>query len=128
VERLLKLFSILPKSYALYGYVVRISLYKILINDSICTGAYEIFVTGKYLLMLMLFGCHLSRKTASNYTDTFDLLLDTYNDIGEHLSILAQYQKLFPDHSQVNRVLEQVFRDIFEFHLTALEYFQQPCK
>jgi hypothetical protein len=71
---------------------------------------------------------HSSRKTASCYAETFDLLLDTYLNIGDHLRILAQYQQMFPDDEKINPVLEHVFCDIFEFHLMSLEYFKQPCK
>ena len=62
---------------------------------------------------------------ASTYAEAFDALLDAYQQIGESLPLLSQYQNLFERNPHMRRVLELIYMDILEFHKKALKYFQQ---
>ncbi|KAH0562509.1 hypothetical protein GP486_002801 [Trichoglossum hirsutum] len=62
---------------------------------------------------------------ASTFADAFDALLDAYQDIGENIPLLAQYESLFKDNPHMYTVLELIYADILEFHRKALGYFKQ---
>ncbi|XTI89154.1 hypothetical protein V2W45_1469393 [Cenococcum geophilum] len=67
---------------------------------------------------------------ASAYSEAFDALLDAYEEIGNNLPLLSQYQDLL-EHVRVShnphfqRALTLIYIDILEFHKKALKYFQQ---
>ncbi|KKY27176.1 putative c2h2 domain containing protein [Diplodia seriata] len=60
------------------------------------------------------------------YHDAFNALLDAYVDIGESIPLLAQYEQVFQDKSQMHVVLEFVYTDVLEFHSSAIKYFKSP--
>jgi hypothetical protein len=66
-------------------------------------------------------------QITNNYVKAFDALLDKYEDMGEQLDVLAQYQALFDsnDNSHLSTVLEMIYADILDFHGKALHYFKQ---
>jgi len=69
-----------------------------------------------------------SLQVASTFADAFDALLDAYQDIGENIPLLAQYESLFKDNPHMYTVLELIYTDILEFHRKALSYFKQRSK
>lgn len=69
-----------------------------------------------------------SSQIASAYTEAFDALLDAYQQIGESLPLLAQYQALFERNPNMQKVLALIYSDILEFHKKALKYFRQRSK
>jgi hypothetical protein len=54
--------------------------------------------------------------------EDFDLLLDAYQEIGEHIPFLEQYEYLFKQDA-MKRVLALMYADIIEFHARAYRYF-----
>ena len=64
-------------------------------------------------------------KTASNYTDAFDILLDAYKDIGNNLPQFEKYGKLFGNKRSVRKVLLEVFEGILRFHKRAMGFFRR---
>jgi hypothetical protein len=64
-------------------------------------------------------------QVASAYAEAFDALLDAYQQIGESIPLLSQYQTLFARNPHMRKVLEMIYADILEFHKKALKYFQQ---
>ena len=64
-------------------------------------------------------------KTASNYTDAFDILLDAYKDIGNNLPHFEQYAQLFGRKRSVQKVLAEIFGGILRFHKRAMGFFRR---
>lgn len=69
---------------------------------------------------------HMGSQVASTFYEAFNVLLDSYQRISESLPLLAQYQSLFQSNAHMVKTLELVYRDIFEFHHLALNYFKKP--
>lgn len=65
---------------------------------------------------------------ASSYAEAFDALLDAYQQIGENIPLLSQYQALFERNPHMRKVLEMIYADILRFHEKALKYFRQRGK
>jgi hypothetical protein len=53
------------------------------------------------------------------------LLLDAYQQIGEQVPQLSQYQQLFATSAHMGTILAMIYQDILEFHREALKYFKQ---
>lgn len=67
-----------------------------------------------------------SYQVAGSFADAFHELLDVYEKLGESFPLLDQYDRLFREDSNMLRVLTFIYKDILDFHLQALRYFQQP--
>ena len=68
-------------------------------------------------------------QIASAYAEAFDALLDdAYQQIGESLPLLSQYQALFQRNPSMRKVLALIYNDILEFHKKALKDFRQRSK
>ena len=65
-------------------------------------------------------------KTASNYADAFDLLLDAYKDIGNSLPQFGKYARLFSNNPGIRKVLVEIFEGILRFHKRAMGFFRRP--
>ncbi|KAF2680197.1 C2H2 domain-containing protein [Lentithecium fluviatile CBS 122367] len=61
--------------------------------------------------------------TASNFTDSFDVLLDAYEQIGEQLPLLQEYEDLFHHSPHMIQALVLMYIDILEFHQNAIRFF-----
>jgi hypothetical protein len=64
-------------------------------------------------------------KTAATFSDSFDALLDAYQEIAENLPILEGYQSTFAKNERMQVVLECVWSNILDFHIRALRIFDQ---
>jgi hypothetical protein len=64
-------------------------------------------------------------KVACTFHEAFDALLDSYQRIGEHIPLLAQYEGYFRNHPQMTRVLRLMYEDILKFHFKAMKYFKK---
>ena len=64
-------------------------------------------------------------KTASTWTESFNILLDAYEQIGESIPQFEQYRALFGRSSDMQKVLGLVYTDILEFHRRALKFFKR---
>jgi hypothetical protein len=65
-------------------------------------------------------------QVTSNWADSFDTILDAYQQIGEQIPLLKQYQILFDHSPHMQKVLEMIYLDILEFHRRALRIFSGP--
>ncbi|KAJ6150201.1 hypothetical protein N7471_001400 [Penicillium samsonianum] len=63
---------------------------------------------------------------ASNFTEAFSKLLDTYEVIGESLPLLNKCQGVLENTPYVYQALESIYLDILEFHEHTLRYFTKP--
>lgn len=70
----------------------------------------------------------LRRQVASTWVESFDVLLDAYEEIGEKLPQLLEYGELFERHAHMRKVLELMYGDILEFHRRALKFFSRPSE
>lgn len=59
----------------------------------------------------------------SNWAESFDTLLDAYQQIAENIPLFLQYQTLFEHSPHISKVLEMIYEDILEFHQSALRMF-----
>ena len=67
-------------------------------------------------------------QTASAFADSFEILLDAYQHIGECLPLLSEYESLFRDHPYMLDALVLVYIDILDFHRRAMRFFQGKGK
>lgn len=67
-------------------------------------------------------------QTASNFVDSWETLLDAYQQIGEQLPLLQEYESLFHSSPHMIQVLELIYIDILDFHQQAMRYFSGKCK
>ncbi|KAH8586783.1 C2H2 domain-containing protein [Bisporella sp. PMI_857] len=63
-------------------------------------------------------------QTTSTWTEIFESILDAYEQIGEHMPLLEQYQSLFGTKPHMNRVLALIYTDILKFHKKAVRMFR----
>ncbi|KAF2638941.1 hypothetical protein P280DRAFT_470952 [Massarina eburnea CBS 473.64] len=61
--------------------------------------------------------------TASNFADTFETLLEAYEQIGEQLPLLEAYESLFHQSPHMLQALENMYMDILEFHSEAVKFY-----
>ncbi|PVH69331.1 hypothetical protein DL98DRAFT_625565, partial [Cadophora sp. DSE1049] len=61
--------------------------------------------------------------TASTWADSFEILLDAYSQLGEHIPLLQQYHSLFGSTSELITVLLMIYEDILSFHKEATKFF-----
>jgi hypothetical protein len=62
-------------------------------------------------------------QLASEYTKSFDALLDAYSQIAEALPRFDRYRAAFIDNPDFQKVLGVVYEDILEFHRRAYKFF-----
>lgn len=70
----------------------------------------------------------LRHQIASTWVESFDELLDAYEEISENIPQLSEYGELFKRHAHMRKVLELMYGDILEFHRRALKFFNRPSK
>ncbi|KAH7122481.1 C2H2 domain-containing protein [Dendryphion nanum] len=61
--------------------------------------------------------------TAHTFAESFEVLLDAYERIGEQLPLLADYEALFSNSPRMLNVLELMYMDILTFHQDAMRFF-----
>jgi hypothetical protein len=71
-------------------------------------------------------GNYIYPQIASNYVESLDRLLEVYEQIGEAMPGMKEYEKVFDRYPRIRSVLEVYFCDILEFNLNALEVFDRP--
>ncbi|KAF2807330.1 putative zinc finger protein [Mytilinidion resinicola] len=86
----------------------------------------EVFCNSSEFVAFVWGPIKLLLQVASAYAEAFTELLDTYENIGESLPLLLQYQDLFHSKPHMVQVLSLMYEDILKFHRIALAYFQQP--
>ncbi|TVY15598.1 Vegetative incompatibility protein HET-E-1 [Lachnellula arida] len=76
-----------------------------------------------FLEAMAQFGKTIEVFTASTWADSFELLLDAYSQIGEHMPLLEQYKDVFGTNDHMKRVLTLLYTDILDFHRRAIRFF-----
>ncbi|KAL7267231.1 hypothetical protein RUND412_010191 [Rhizina undulata] len=66
-----------------------------------------------------------AQPVASSYTESFDKLLDAFEDIGQNLPRFDQYSKFYNENERIQEVIAMIYVDIMEFHRKALKFFQK---
>jgi hypothetical protein len=64
-------------------------------------------------------------QTASAWSESFDTLLDAYQQIAEHIPLLQQYSTLFEINQHMKHVLAMMYEDALQFHNRALRVFSK---
>lgn len=64
-------------------------------------------------------------QVASSHAEALNILLEAYQEIGEHIPLLAQYESLPVSNVYLQQVLGFIYTDILEFHLKAVKHFRQ---
>ncbi|KAK3995723.1 hypothetical protein QBC44DRAFT_356077 [Cladorrhinum sp. PSN332] len=75
------------------------------------------FVWGPIKLALLMASAHFK---------TLEVLIDTYEDIGNFIEGISQLDRLFKNYSGARQILEGCFDDILRFHQVALEELTRP--
>jgi len=65
---------------------------------------------------------------AAKSTESFDTLLDAYEEIGERSPSYLQYQALFHKNDETRSALIWFYSGIVEFHRNAIQIFTRPSK
>ncbi|KAF7504582.1 hypothetical protein GJ744_002077 [Endocarpon pusillum] len=65
-------------------------------------------------------------QVASTWAESFDILLGAYEQIGNQIPLLQQFQAVFNQNPHMRRVLEMIYSDILEFHKRAIRFFSGP--
>ena len=66
------------------------------------------------------------RQIASNWSKSFDTLLDTYKQLAENFPLLLQCRSMFEENEHMKKILVWIYEDILKFHLRALRVFTEP--
>ncbi|KAH8812890.1 hypothetical protein F5884DRAFT_318007 [Xylogone sp. PMI_703] len=83
----------------------------------------EVFLNASTLLAFVWGPLKFLLLVTSNWAESFDTLLDAYQQIAENIPLLLQYQTLFEHNQHMSKVLEMIYEDILEFHQSALRMF-----
>ncbi|KAF2997000.1 hypothetical protein E8E14_002795 [Neopestalotiopsis sp. 37M] len=86
----------------------------------------EVFVNAQIFVAYIWGPMKFILQIAGAYSGAFNDLLDMYQKIGDSFHLLTQSEQLFPENSQMLRLLILIYKDIFEFHRQALKYFRRP--
>lgn len=62
-------------------------------------------------------------QVASTWSDSFDILLDAYEQIGKEIPLLEQYKAVFENDPHMVKVLGFIYKDILDFHKRAIRFF-----
>ncbi|KAF2680111.1 hypothetical protein K458DRAFT_393383 [Lentithecium fluviatile CBS 122367] len=65
-------------------------------------------------------------QTACTFSEAFDALLDAYQQIGEHIPLLTQYEHHFRNQPHMASVLRLFYEDLLDFHWKAMRHFKKP--
>lgn len=56
------------------------------------------------------------------------MLLDAYEEIGDHIPLLEQYEDLMKRSPELEVILELIYKDILNFHQKAIRHFKNRRK
>jgi tetratricopeptide (TPR) repeat protein len=90
--------------------------------------AIDIFANTNEIIAYIWGPVKLLLSISSTFVDAFGELLSVYQQIGERLPNIMQYEQLFRSNSEMKGVLALLYEDILRFHQVALRYFQAKRK
>lgn len=91
-------------------------------------GTYEVSPSGKYESPAILGYSNHFIKVSSSWAESFDILLDAYQELSQRLPLLEEYKALFGDNPYMRDILVMIYEDILEFHQSALRFFGRPSE
>jgi hypothetical protein len=94
------------RAFEQFGNVVEVFLN---VNEVVC------FVWGPMKFLITI---------AKNLTDTFEIILDAWEQIGEQLPLLEDIQHVFKDNNSLQEILVKIFTDVLEFHQHAISFYK----
>lgn len=87
----------------------------------------QVFVNSSEILAFVWGPMKFLLQTVCHVTEAFDAILNTYQRIGEQIPLLTQRESQFRNNPHMRKVLGHMYRDILEFHWTAMKYFKRPA-
>ncbi|KKY15263.1 putative c2h2 domain containing protein [Diplodia seriata] len=61
---------------------------------------------------------------AASHADALNTLLEAYQEIGEHMPLLPQYESLIMSGPYLHQIMGFLYMDILEFHRKAMKHFR----
>lgn len=86
----------------------------------------EVFTNSSSMVAFVWGPLKFLLQMSSTWANSLDRILDAYEQIGEALPLLQQYESLFKQYPEMRRVLVLIYKDIVEFHVPAIRFFQHP--
>ncbi|KAF2815322.1 uncharacterized protein BDZ99DRAFT_516056 [Mytilinidion resinicola] len=74
------------------------------------------FIWGPAKFMLLI---------AGSYSEALNTLLDAYQEIGDHVPLLEQYESLIRNSPYLQDIVGLIYKDILNFHRKAMKHFRQ---
>ncbi|KAF2492844.1 ankyrin [Lophium mytilinum] len=62
---------------------------------------------------------------AGSYSEALNTLLDAYQEIGDHIPLLEQYESLIHNSLYLQDIVGLIYKDILNFHRKAMKHFRQ---
>ncbi|KAF4535903.1 Ankyrin repeat protein [Lasiodiplodia theobromae] len=84
----------------------------------------QIFLNAADLLAFIWGPAKFILITASTWNESFNTLLDAYEEIGNHIPLLKQYEGIIKRSPELHIVLELIYKDILNFHQRAIKHFR----
>jgi len=86
----------------------------------------EVFTNSSNMVCFVWGPLKFLLQISSTWANSLDRMLDAYEQIGEALPLLQQYESLFVQHSEMRKILVLIYGDILEFHMRAIRFFEHP--
>ncbi|KAH7336622.1 hypothetical protein BKA65DRAFT_37368 [Rhexocercosporidium sp. MPI-PUGE-AT-0058] len=86
----------------------------------------EVFLNASSILCFVWGPMKFCIMIASSWADSFDMILDAYQQLAENLPLFADYQSLFGSDPRMRSILSLIYEDILEFHQVALRVLKRP--
>ena len=64
-------------------------------------------------------------QIAGSYSEALNDLLDAYQEIGEHMPLLEQYEPYIKSNPYLQEIVSLIYSDILTFHRKAMKHFRQ---
>ncbi|KAF7918225.1 uncharacterized protein EAE98_009837 [Botrytis deweyae] len=85
----------------------------------------EVFLNTSSVLCFIWGPMKFCLQVASSWAESFDTLLDAYQQLAENIPLLEQYGDLFKGNSYMVNVLALFYEDMLDFHRAALRVFSK---
>ncbi|CAO2653801.1 Nn.00g032120.m01.CDS01 [Neocucurbitaria sp. VM-36] len=102
--------------YRLNAFVEAMDQFDKVVHVFLNASNYLGFIWGPAKFMLL---------TASSYAEALNTLLDAYQEIGEHIPLLQQYESQLKNNPYIQELVGLIFKDVLIFHRKAMKHFRQ---
>ncbi|OBT70089.1 hypothetical protein VE03_00429 [Pseudogymnoascus sp. 23342-1-I1] len=100
------------------GFIEAMEQYGTVIEVFLNVSDFIAFIWGPVKFLLLV---------AKTWAESLDTLLDAYEQLGEAIPLLCQYESLFTNNKHMRRLLGCIYADILEFHRRALVIFKRKA-